>query len=153
MCLAWREIDQFFWHGQWDLKLCSCVFVFQSVENSVCILRNLSYHVHKEVPGAEKFHLQSTNHASKPAAHHKKKDDLDCFSGRSTKGHTWSSSNQIRHQLCSTVMCDNQQTIMISDVMLYCCVSLSILSVCVRVLCLCLCVFAAVVCRGVVPSV
>ncbi|XP_057177123.1 splicing regulator ARVCF isoform X2 [Triplophysa rosa] len=57
----------------------------KSVENSVCILRNLSYHAHKEVPGAEKFHLQSANHTSKSAAHHKKKDDLDCFSGRSTK--------------------------------------------------------------------
>lgn len=57
----------------------------KSVENSVCILRNLSYHVHKEVPGAEKFHLQSTNHTSKPAAHHKKKDDLDCFGGRTAK--------------------------------------------------------------------
>uniref|UniRef100_A0A3P9BYP9 ARVCF delta catenin family member b n=1 Tax=Maylandia zebra TaxID=106582 RepID=A0A3P9BYP9_9CICH len=27
----------------------------KSVENCVCIMRNLSYHVHKEVPGAEKY--------------------------------------------------------------------------------------------------
>ncbi|XP_056593442.1 splicing regulator ARVCF isoform X2 [Triplophysa dalaica] len=66
----------------------------KSVENSVCILRNLSYHVHKEVPGAEKFHLQSANHTSKSAAHHKKKDDLDCFSGRSTKGRKHSVSEK-----------------------------------------------------------
>ncbi|XP_065120646.1 splicing regulator ARVCF isoform X2 [Paramisgurnus dabryanus] len=57
----------------------------KSVENSVCILRNLSYHVHKEVPGAEKFHLQTANHTSKSGGHHKKKEDLDCFGGRTTK--------------------------------------------------------------------
>ncbi|KAG7258689.1 hypothetical protein CRUP_016411, partial [Coryphaenoides rupestris] len=27
----------------------------KNAENCVCILRNLSYHVHKEVPGAERF--------------------------------------------------------------------------------------------------
>uniref|UniRef100_A0A671R0K7 Armadillo repeat protein deleted in velo-cardio-facial syndrome-like n=1 Tax=Sinocyclocheilus anshuiensis TaxID=1608454 RepID=A0A671R0K7_9TELE len=46
-----------------------------SVENCVCILRNLSYHVHKEVPGAEKFHIQAANHSAKSGGHHKKKDD------------------------------------------------------------------------------
>uniref|UniRef100_A0A8C1PJJ4 ARVCF delta catenin family member a n=1 Tax=Cyprinus carpio TaxID=7962 RepID=A0A8C1PJJ4_CYPCA len=58
----------------------------KSVENCVCILRNLSYHVHKEVPGAEKFHIQAANHSAKPGGHHKKKDESDCFGGRTTKG-------------------------------------------------------------------
>uniref|UniRef100_A0A9J7XZT0 ARVCF delta catenin family member a n=1 Tax=Cyprinus carpio carpio TaxID=630221 RepID=A0A9J7XZT0_CYPCA len=57
----------------------------KSVENCVCILRNLSYHVHKEVPGAEKFHIQAANHSAKPGGHHKKKDESDCFGGRTTK--------------------------------------------------------------------
>uniref|UniRef100_A0A672KDI2 ARVCF delta catenin family member n=1 Tax=Sinocyclocheilus grahami TaxID=75366 RepID=A0A672KDI2_SINGR len=47
----------------------------KSVENCVCILRNLSYHVHKEVPGAEKFHIQAANHSAKSGGHHKKKDE------------------------------------------------------------------------------
>ncbi|RXN18920.1 armadillo repeat deleted in velo-cardio-facial syndrome-like protein [Labeo rohita] len=58
----------------------------KSVENCVCILRNLSYHVHKEVPGAEKFHIQAANHSVKSGGHHKKKDEPDCFGGRTTKG-------------------------------------------------------------------
>ncbi|KAF4108601.1 splicing regulator ARVCF isoform X2 [Onychostoma macrolepis] len=57
----------------------------KSVENCVCILRNLSYHVHKEVPGAEKFHIQAGNHSTKSGGHHKKKDEPDCFGGRTTK--------------------------------------------------------------------
>uniref|UniRef100_A0A672LGC9 ARVCF delta catenin family member n=1 Tax=Sinocyclocheilus grahami TaxID=75366 RepID=A0A672LGC9_SINGR len=57
-----------------------------SVENCVCILRNLSYHVHKEVPGAEKFHIQAANHSAKSGGQHKKKDEPDCFGGRTTKG-------------------------------------------------------------------
>ncbi|XP_026076374.1 armadillo repeat protein deleted in velo-cardio-facial syndrome-like [Carassius auratus] len=57
----------------------------KSVENCVCILRNLSYHVHKEVPGAEKFHIQAANHSAKPGGHHKKKEESDCFGGRTTK--------------------------------------------------------------------
>ncbi|XP_073685558.1 splicing regulator ARVCF [Garra rufa] len=57
----------------------------KSVENCVCILRNLSYHVHKEVPGAEKFHIQAANHSVKSGGHHKKKDEPDCFGGRTTK--------------------------------------------------------------------
>uniref|UniRef100_A0A671N713 ARVCF delta catenin family member a n=1 Tax=Sinocyclocheilus anshuiensis TaxID=1608454 RepID=A0A671N713_9TELE len=59
-----------------------------SVENCVCILRNLSYHVHKEVPGAEKFHIQAANHSAKSGGQHKKKDEPDCFGGRTTKGQT-----------------------------------------------------------------
>ncbi|XP_034168188.1 splicing regulator ARVCF isoform X3 [Pangasianodon hypophthalmus] len=58
----------------------------KSVENCVCILRNLSYHVHKEVPGAEKFYSTPTIQTTKPRSHQKKKDVPDCFGGRSTKG-------------------------------------------------------------------
>uniref|UniRef100_A0A9J8BL95 ARVCF delta catenin family member a n=1 Tax=Cyprinus carpio carpio TaxID=630221 RepID=A0A9J8BL95_CYPCA len=58
----------------------------KSVENCVCILRNLSYHVHKEVPGAEKFHIQAANHSAKPGGHHKKKDESERFGGITSKG-------------------------------------------------------------------
>ncbi|XP_051542005.1 splicing regulator ARVCF isoform X2 [Myxocyprinus asiaticus] len=57
----------------------------KSVENCVCILRNLSYHVHKEVPGAEKCDVQEANHTAKSGGHHKMKDESDCFGGRTTK--------------------------------------------------------------------
>ncbi|XP_051540666.1 splicing regulator ARVCF-like [Myxocyprinus asiaticus] len=57
----------------------------KSVENCVCILRNLSYHVHKEVPGAEKCHMQEANHTVKSGGPYKKKEESDCFSGRTTK--------------------------------------------------------------------
>ncbi|KAK7125252.1 hypothetical protein R3I93_020820 [Phoxinus phoxinus] len=58
----------------------------KSVENCVCILRNLSYHVHKEVPGAERFHVQAANHSARSGAHHKKREEPDCFTGRTSKG-------------------------------------------------------------------
>ncbi|TRY80219.1 hypothetical protein DNTS_032309 [Danionella cerebrum] len=66
-----------------------------SVENCVCILRNLSYHVHKEVPGAEKLQLQAANHTMRSGLQapnhnarsgHCKRDKHDCFGGLSTKG-------------------------------------------------------------------
>ncbi|XP_016099048.1 armadillo repeat protein deleted in velo-cardio-facial syndrome-like [Sinocyclocheilus grahami] len=57
----------------------------KSVENCVCILRNLSYHVHKEVPGAEKFHIQAANHSAKSGGHHKKKDEPERVGGLATK--------------------------------------------------------------------
>ncbi|KAG1927558.1 armadillo repeat protein deleted in velo-cardio-facial syndrome [Pimephales promelas] len=57
----------------------------KSVENCVCILRNLSYHVHKEVPGAEKFHVQAANHSARSGGHHKKREEPDCFTGRTSK--------------------------------------------------------------------
>ncbi|XP_066507478.1 splicing regulator ARVCF isoform X3 [Hoplias malabaricus] len=58
----------------------------KSVENCVCILRNLSYHVHKEVPGAERFYNNPATQTAKPRSHQKKKEEMDCFGGRSTKG-------------------------------------------------------------------
>ncbi|XP_070761245.1 ARVCF delta catenin family member b [Enoplosus armatus] len=58
----------------------------KSVENCVCIMRNLSYHVHKEVPGAEKFQDPSTLQAPGSAGpQRKKKDDAGCFGGKKAK--------------------------------------------------------------------
>ncbi|XP_028269634.1 ARVCF delta catenin family member b isoform X10 [Parambassis ranga] len=59
----------------------------KSVENCVCIMRNLSYQVHKEVPGAEKFQDPSTLQAPGSAGpQRKKKDDAGCFGGKKAKG-------------------------------------------------------------------
>ncbi|KAL6114662.1 arvcf [Pungitius sinensis] len=59
----------------------------KSVENCVCIMRNLSYHVHKEVPGAERFTDPSALHAPGSAGpQRKKKDDAGCFGGKKAKG-------------------------------------------------------------------
>nr|XP_054587234.1 ARVCF delta catenin family member b isoform X1 [Nothobranchius furzeri]XP_054587235.1 ARVCF delta catenin family member b isoform X1 [Nothobranchius furzeri] len=58
----------------------------KSVENCVCIMRNLSYHVHKEVPGAEKFQKPSALQAPGSAGpQRKKKDDAGCFGGKKAK--------------------------------------------------------------------
>uniref|UniRef100_H3BAY1 ARVCF delta catenin family member n=1 Tax=Latimeria chalumnae TaxID=7897 RepID=H3BAY1_LATCH len=58
----------------------------KSVENCVCIMRNLSYHVHKEVPGAEQY-LEPTAHQTAGAGglQKKKKDDAGCFGGKKAK--------------------------------------------------------------------
>uniref|UniRef100_A0A3B3Y0L2 ARVCF delta catenin family member n=1 Tax=Poecilia mexicana TaxID=48701 RepID=A0A3B3Y0L2_9TELE len=59
----------------------------KSVENCVCIMRNLSYHVHKEVPGAERFQDPSALQAPGSAGpQRKKKDDAGCFGGKKAKG-------------------------------------------------------------------
>ncbi|XP_030274109.1 ARVCF delta catenin family member b isoform X6 [Sparus aurata] len=59
----------------------------KSVENCVCIMRNLSYHVHREVPGAEKFQEPSALQAPGSAGpQRKKKDDAGCFGGKKAKG-------------------------------------------------------------------
>ncbi|KAM8760212.1 ARVCF delta catenin family member b isoform 5-T6 [Acanthopagrus schlegelii] len=59
----------------------------KSVENCVCIMRNLSYHVHREVPGAEKFQDPSALQAPGSAGpQRKKKDDAGCFGGKKAKG-------------------------------------------------------------------
>uniref|UniRef100_A0A8B9KRR4 ARVCF delta catenin family member b n=1 Tax=Astyanax mexicanus TaxID=7994 RepID=A0A8B9KRR4_ASTMX len=58
----------------------------KSVENCVCIMRNLSYHVHKEVPGADKFQDPSGLQAPGSAGpQRKKKDDAGCFGGKKAK--------------------------------------------------------------------
>uniref|UniRef100_A0AAV2IZ85 SMAD family member n=1 Tax=Knipowitschia caucasica TaxID=637954 RepID=A0AAV2IZ85_KNICA len=55
----------------------------KSVENCVCILRNLSYHVHKEIPGAER--LQEP-HLLRAAGPPRKRSEHDCFGGKRPKG-------------------------------------------------------------------
>ncbi|XP_032395913.1 armadillo repeat protein deleted in velo-cardio-facial syndrome homolog [Etheostoma spectabile] len=55
----------------------------KSVENCVCILRNLSYHVHKEIPGTERFQEPHANLRS--VGHQKKKNEPDCFGGKRPK--------------------------------------------------------------------
>ncbi|XP_030599187.1 armadillo repeat protein deleted in velo-cardio-facial syndrome [Archocentrus centrarchus] len=56
----------------------------KSVENCVCILRNLSYHVHKELPGAERFQEPHGNHLIRSIGH-PKKNEPDAFSGKRPK--------------------------------------------------------------------
>lgn len=56
----------------------------QLVENCVCLLRNLSYQVHREVPGCERYaEAAPLNHG--PAHAHKG----GCFSSRKGKGQCW----------------------------------------------------------------
>ncbi|XP_068767626.1 splicing regulator ARVCF isoform X10 [Struthio camelus] len=58
----------------------------KSVENCVCIMRNLSYHVHKEVPGADKYQeLDASQTVSTGGSQKKKKDDAGCFGGKKAK--------------------------------------------------------------------
>ncbi|XP_010785516.1 armadillo repeat protein deleted in velo-cardio-facial syndrome [Notothenia coriiceps] len=57
----------------------------KSVENCVCILRNLSYHVHKEIPGAERLQEPHGNHLMRSVGHQKKKNEPDCFGGKKPK--------------------------------------------------------------------
>lgn len=57
-------------------------------------MRNLSYHVHKEVPGAEKFQDPSAPPAPGSAGpQRKKKDDAGCFGGKKAKGEKETSRN------------------------------------------------------------
>lgn len=67
----------------WNILLLSSI---QSVENCVCILRNLSYHVHKEIPGAERFQEPHATHLMRSVGHQKKKNETDCFGGKRPKG-------------------------------------------------------------------
>ncbi|XP_069370163.1 splicing regulator ARVCF isoform X2 [Paralichthys olivaceus] len=57
----------------------------KSVENCVCILRNLSYHVHKEIPGAERFQEPHSS-LMRSVGQQKKKNEPDCFGGKRPKG-------------------------------------------------------------------
>lgn len=59
----------------------------QSVENCVCIMRNLSYHVHKEVPGADRYQEAEPGiPGSATTSQRRRKDDASCFGGRKAKG-------------------------------------------------------------------
>lgn len=56
--------------------------VLQLVENSVCLLRNLSYHVHREIPGCERF-ADTTPLNQGPAPSSQKGS---CFGSKKSKG-------------------------------------------------------------------
>lgn len=60
-------------------------------------MRNLSYHVHKEVPGADKFQEPSALQAPGSAGpQRKKKDDAGCFGGKKAKGENEKSQRHIK---------------------------------------------------------
>lgn len=54
------------------------------MENSVCLLRNLSYQVHREVPGCERYQETAPINQGPAPANHKG----GCFSSRKGKGVT-----------------------------------------------------------------
>ncbi|XP_046496246.1 splicing regulator ARVCF isoform X5 [Equus quagga] len=59
----------------------------KSVENCVCIMRNLSYHVHKEVPGAERYQEADPGPPGSAAGpQRRRRDDASCFGGKKAKG-------------------------------------------------------------------
>ena len=59
----------------------------QSVENCVCIVRNLSYHVHKEVPGADRYQeAEPRLPGSAMGAQRRRREDAGCFGGKKAKG-------------------------------------------------------------------
>ncbi|XP_019482443.1 PREDICTED: armadillo repeat protein deleted in velo-cardio-facial syndrome [Hipposideros armiger] len=59
----------------------------KSVENCVCIMRNLSYHVHKEVPGADRYQEAEPGPPGAAAAgsQRRRRDDAGCFGGKKAK--------------------------------------------------------------------
>lgn len=70
----------------------------KSVENCVCILRNLSYHVHKEIPGAERFQEPHANHLMRSVGHQKKKNEPDCFTGKRPKEEWFNQGLELLYQ-------------------------------------------------------
>ncbi|XP_069352927.1 splicing regulator ARVCF isoform X2 [Eulemur rufifrons] len=59
----------------------------KSVENCVCIMRNLSYHVHKEVPGADRYQEAEPGPLGNAAGpQRRRRDDASCFGGKKAKG-------------------------------------------------------------------
>lgn len=57
-------------------------FIFQLIENCVCLLRNLSYHVHHEIPGSERYQeAVPINQGPAPSS-----QKGGCFSSRKGKG-------------------------------------------------------------------
>lgn len=54
----------------------------QLIENSVCLLRNLSFHVHREIPGCERYQEAAPlNQGPAPSG-----QKGGCFSSRKSKG-------------------------------------------------------------------
>jgi hypothetical protein len=53
----------------------------------VCIMRNLSYHVHKEVPGADRYQeAEPGPPGSAMGSQRRRRDDVSCFGGKKAKG-------------------------------------------------------------------
>ncbi|MEQ2288292.1 hypothetical protein AMECASPLE_021219 [Ameca splendens] len=70
----------------------------KSVENCVCILRNLSYHVHKEIPGAERFQEPHAVHLMRTVGHQKKKNEPECCAGKRPKEEWFSQGLDLLYQ-------------------------------------------------------
>ncbi|XP_061654896.1 splicing regulator ARVCF isoform X2 [Phyllopteryx taeniolatus] len=72
----------------------------KSVENCVCILRNLSYHVHKEVAGVERLQEPHVTQLMRSVAPHRKKnnDEPDCFGGKTPKEEWFSHGLKLLYQ-------------------------------------------------------
>lgn len=76
----------------------------QSVENCVCIMRNLSYHVHKEVPGADRYQdAEPGPPGSALGSQRRRRDDAGCFGGKKAKGVWVDSGTTLRNPLSSPV--------------------------------------------------
>ncbi|XP_077016498.1 splicing regulator ARVCF [Tamandua tetradactyla] len=59
----------------------------KSVENCVCIMRNLSYHVHREVPGADRYQEAEPGPLGAAAgSQRRRRDDAGCFGSKKAKG-------------------------------------------------------------------
>ncbi|XP_019937336.2 splicing regulator ARVCF isoform X3 [Paralichthys olivaceus] len=69
----------------------------KSVENCVCILRNLSYHVHKEIPGAERFQEPHSS-LMRSVGQQKKKNEPDCFGGKRPKEEWFNQGLELLYQ-------------------------------------------------------
>lgn len=53
----------------------------------MCIMRNLSYHVHKEVPGADKYQEAELGPPGSAAgSQRRRRDDASCFGGKKARG-------------------------------------------------------------------
>ncbi|XP_053704696.1 splicing regulator ARVCF isoform X1 [Synchiropus splendidus] len=70
----------------------------KSVENCVCILRNLSYHVHKEIPGAERFQEPHSNHLIRSLGPQKKKTEPICTGEKRTKEEWFNQGLELLYQ-------------------------------------------------------
>lgn len=63
-------------------ETCAVFFSLQLIENCVCLLRNLSYHVHHEIPGSERYQeAVPINQGPAPSS-----QKGGCFSSRKGKG-------------------------------------------------------------------
>lgn len=68
--------------------LTSPLGLLYSVENCVCIMWNLPYHVHKEVPGADRHQEAEPGPPGSTTAdsQQQRRDEASCFSGKKAKG-------------------------------------------------------------------